>query len=418
MNKTVIFLDPKGTIFEIIRAAKKRGFYVIALSSDPSLLDVAEPYRSARHMVDEVKFIDDWNNDLIVSEIIESILNRVQVVGVYGGMDACAFHVAWLREKLGLPTSKPESVKNVLNKFLMRSTLKKNGLSDLKIAGQQEMVKNLEKNWLFDKAAYFKPTHGAFSAFVARCESQAQFKELYQKWLLLADSKIPNYLKRYLERGEFYLEEEIEGELLSVEAIASGNKLQVLGLLSRILFSKNHVVEMGSCFPYHHPQIKEIIDLVTKSHLALGLTDGPTHTEVIVGKNGKLEIIDLNPRFVGADVLQSINYAFNFNIEEVLLDFSLGLKISLPEQIYQYCCLQYFLPPKISTFESIKFPDAPEIKFKSVFKKPGYNISSNDQQIDYLGCYLTVASSVDEAKKKSELFKNGVLVNECEKGVY
>ena len=57
-----------------------------------------------------------------------------------------------------------------------------------------------------------------------------------------------------------------------------------LGLVSRILYSKNPIVEMGSCFPYSHPIEKDIVDKVKRVHEEIGFFHGPTHTEVIVSK--------------------------------------------------------------------------------------------------------------------------------------
>ena len=193
---------------------------------------------------------------------------------------------------------------------------------------------------------------------------------------------------------------------------------KVLGLLSRILYSKNPVVEMGSCFPYPHPLAEKIVSLVARAHEVLGLTDGPTHTEVIVNPAGEVEIIDLNPRFVGADVLQSINHAFEIKVEEVLLDWALSNNIVVPKGHRKFSCLQYFLPPAVDTLESVRFPVDSTIRFTSTFISPGSNIESQERQIDYLGCYLTVGSSFDAALRKSNELRSGIVINEKYGAVY
>jgi biotin carboxylase len=191
-----------------------------------------------------------------------------------------------------------------------------------------------------------------------------------------------------------------------------------LGLLSRILYSKNPIVEMGSCFPYPHPLADQILDLVRAAHRVLGISDGPTHTEVIVDKHGRIEIIDLNPRFVGADVLQSINHAFDVKIENQLLNFAIGLETHLPIEANQYACLQYILPPSVKYFEHIDFPRNEEVKFSTQFLLPGTAIKSRDRQIDYLGCYLTVMNTFDEAVHRSRELRTQIKVNKTHEGVY
>ena len=62
MNGTVVFLEPKGTILEVIRSAKKQGFHVVALTSDASLLENAsKPYDSAVSMIDQNIKVRSWS---------------------------------------------------------------------------------------------------------------------------------------------------------------------------------------------------------------------------------------------------------------------------------------------------------------------------------------------------------------------
>jgi biotin carboxylase len=198
----------------------------------------------------------------------------------------------------------------------------------------------------------------------------------------------------------------------------TNGKFQVLGLLSRILYSKNPIVEMGSCFPYPHPQREKIITLVETAHQALGLTDGPTHTEVIVNENGEVEIIDLNPRFVGADVLQSINYAYGIKAQEILLDYALGENPVIDFSENRYSCLQYFFPPEVASLQSVDFPEGTEIKFHSQFIANGSKLSTVNRQIDYLGCYLTVMPSFSEALNRSRELRSQVKINGDQNGVF
>jgi biotin carboxylase len=254
---------------------------------------------------------------------------------------------------------------------------------------------------------------------VKKCENLNDFENVKRAWEEGVEKENP-LIRDYLKScPDFHVEEAFEGELLSVEGLSNSGSFQSLGLLSRILYSKDPTVEMGSCFPYPHPLAKNIIDKVATAHRALGFSDGPTHTEVIISKNGEIEIIDFNPRFVGADVLQSVNFAYGTKIEEALLDFAIGQTpiINSPQKSL-YSCLQYVLPPKIATFESIEFPKDPDVKFSTTFTKPGQKIDSGERQLDYLGCYLTVGQSFEAAIKKSSSLKSQVKVNKNFEGTY
>ena len=417
MKGAVIFLDPKGTILEIIRIAKQRGYQVIALSSDASLLNAApDPYKSALSCIERVIHVKNWTNERAILNICDSIHSEMPIVGVYAGMDSCAKILAQLRDKYGLPTSRAEDLEIILNKYSLRKKLNALGLSKIKNYHSDEVSK--WSAWVPKGAVYFKPVHGFFSAYVRRCENMIELQDAIAT-LKAGNKDEPEYITNYLRKtNDFLLEDAFDGELLSVEAIACNGNVQVLGLLSRILYSKDPVVEMGSCFPYPHSLSDKIISLVKNAHEALGLTDGPTHTEVIVNRNGEVEIIDLNPRFVGADVLQSINYAFGIKIQEALFDYTIGAEVKINKKEEHYSCIQYFLPPLIETLKNVLFPDVPEIKFSAAFMAPGAKVANTKRQIDYLGCYLTVMPTFQSAVDRSKELRSMVKINDNYIGEY
>lgn len=418
MKRAILFLEPKGTVLEVVRAAKKRGLCVVAMVSDQGLLDSApEPYRTAVSLIDEIIPVSGWSDIDSVMIAAEALAAKYQLVGVYTGVDPCGVAAATLRQKLGLRTPTAEAMKVILNKFLLRQRLRECGLSNLQNYLGQDADKWSE--WQFGKAsAYFKPVHGFFSAYVQKCASVADLGAARAEWIKGVANETPFVRDYLLTANEYHLEEAIEGELLSVEGMSSGGKFTSLGLLSRILYSRNPIVEMGSCFPYPHPLADQIVKLVASAHQELGFTDGPTHTEVIVSPSGEIEIIDLNPRFVGADVLQSINHAYGIAVEEVLLDFALGRSERFEPVSNNYSCLQYVLPPEVSTFESIQFPRSSEVRFTTSFLRPGTNLSSHERQLDYLGCYLTVMPTFDQAVARSRELRAEVMVNGAFGGSY
>ena len=194
-------------------------------------------------------------------------------------------------------------MERILDKYLLRQILVQAGLSHIKsIPGA---IVDTLVDWPFGGAAYFKPVHGSFSMHVVRCNNLDDVRRAKNAWLS-GNSPAPKFIADYLlSQAEYHLEEAFDGELMSVEAMSCRGKFQYIGLTSRILFSENPIVEMGSCFPYHHPLEATIIETVERAHSVLGFTDGPSHTELIVNTVGQLEIIDFNPRFIGADVLQA-----------------------------------------------------------------------------------------------------------------
>jgi len=131
-----------------------------------------------------------------------------------------------------------------------------------------------------------------------------------------------------------------------------------------------------------------------------------------------VEIIDFNPRFVGADVLQSVNNACGIHVEEHLLDWACGKSTIIETRNSQYACLQYILSPEPLQFETISLPSAPEVKFRTTFTKPGAKLASIDRQLDYVGCYLTVMPTFESALSRSKELRGEVKINGHFEGAY
>ena len=418
MEDAVIVLEPKGTMLEVVREARRRGFAVIALVTDTSLIEnLSAPYDSAVSEIHLVQTVQSWNDIEEVLYLSEKITrNKFKVKGVFYGTDHCSVACAALRVRYLLPTPKPEALELIINKYLLRRKLMDLGLSRLQSFPGAE-VDNWT-TWRIGCTAYFKPVHGSFSMYVERCDNLTEVQAAKRKWQL-QEEPLPRFIANYLRSSEeYHLEEAFDGELLSVEGIMFGGRFHLIGLTSRILFSRNPLIETGSCFPYPHALSRKIIQLVNQALIALELTDGPVHVEVIVNSEGDVEIIDLNPRFIGYDVLQSVNYALGIRIEKSLLDWAVGIEPRIEPTHQSVSCIQYVLPPNQLLFESIKFPDYPEVKFYSTFVRPGTLVNNIDREVDFLGCYLTVLPNMEAAFSRSRELRDEVVINGTLLGAY
>ena len=194
MSEAVIFLEPKGTILEVIRSAKERGYKVIALSSDETLLGQApEPYRTAVTLIDTVIEVSGWQDEKEIFAACAEIHAQTPIVGFYAGLDPCALILAKLRAKYGLPTHAPSSIETVLNKFQLRKKLFGLGLS--KIQNFTDTEVDQWSDFKIAGAAYFKPVHGFFSAYVRRCENMRDLQSAQAEWNK-EDSNDPAYVDR------------------------------------------------------------------------------------------------------------------------------------------------------------------------------------------------------------------------------
>lgn len=414
LKQCIVFFEPLGTDFEVMKEAKREGYATIAVPTTASVF--TQSHKNSDFIDCIVGFDAPWSDINRIGELINSLREHFDIVGTYSARCATAVVNGYARQLLNLPTTHPEQLTLITNKYRLRKHLKSQGLSRLTVLSQKEA--ELQTSWRFPQAAYFKPVQGAGSLCVYRCLDLADYKESYHKWICAMDRKTANYgeqsiMSHISSANEFFLEEEIEGELLSVESIVDRGNIIHLGLLSRILFSENHIIEMGSCFPYPHPLRDKIIQTVETALLSLNYRHGPTHIELIVSADGQIEIIDFNPRIVGAHVLHSINHAYNIKLESILLDLAIGRRVVLDRKSEKYGCLQYFLPPKgVSHVNSLALPEDSAVPFKCALVDVGNDIRMDEErQTDVIGCYLTVTDSYDFSLEKSHALREQVLIN-------
>jgi biotin carboxylase len=410
----ILFAQPKGHVLELMKYAKSKGHRTIAvcMSGSAAVLD-------GSHMRDgiEVVEVSSWELGESVAELLQKleVMGIDRIDGVYTGTDACVLYVAELRGRCGLPTATSESLALVLDKYQMRAALTQSNLSSLDSWASTDAWSLSKK--IQSKSVYFKPRTGHGSGYVARCDNSEQVASAWQNWSTNA-AKFEKWEYDHFFKNGYFLEFAIDGELLSVEIFFWKGEPTVIGLTSRILLSADPTIEMGSCFPYEHPLKNKIVSKAIEAHRVLGLDYGFTHTEFIVSANGEIEIIDLNPRFVGADVFRSINFAYDTCIEEKLLLWSMGLRPTLRLHPKRTCCLQYLMLPEGVEFRHIDFPIHPNLVFKASFLKPGYRASGVYRYIDYAGCYLVVGKKREEAEATSFSLRSEILINGKTKGVY
>lgn len=416
---TIIFLSPKGTILELINSAAERGYRVCVIENDPSLIDgSSDCYLRHVQCISERSVIGSWLDVMAVLEVAKKWNKTSPIKAVYSALEPTLVAGAMISEFFKVPGNTVECVELIVDKLLLRTKLRESGLSKLHAISQAEYESH--DNWQFGtSAAYFKPRNGFGSAYVLRCESIDDVHAANEIWARGRPSD-PAWVKSYINQGKtWFLEQAHDGELLSAELLVQEGMCICLGLLSRILYSLNPIVEMGSAFPYAHPAGEEIWRMCSAIVEAVGFKNGVLHLEFIVSATRGVELVDFNPRLAGADVLQSINRAYSIKIEEIILDLLLGKPVSFSvPKTNKFCCLQYFLSPPVNLIESVTFPCDRDVTFTSLFKRIGVPVGSNDTQLDYLGCYLTEGPSFEAATTKSRLLREKIIVNKVSGGVF
>ncbi len=228
--------------------------------------------------------------------------------------DVAAPTVAYVAEKMGLVGNGYECAKRANNKYLMRQALSKadvpcpnyfcvNGQSTLHFAP-----------YTLHFPLIVKPSDRSGSLGVAKVENEED--------LLVAIKAA----QKYSFKHEAIVEQYIEGREISVEFISYKGEHYPLQITDKITTGAPHFVEISHHQPadFTKTQYAEIYELTKRALIALGITNGASHSEYRITTEGKIYVMEIGARmggdFIGSDLVQlSTGYDFLRGVIEVAL---------------------------------------------------------------------------------------------------
>lgn len=404
-----LVLEPTNHVFQVVEAADRLGYDVLVFHTLP--LPAAGPYAGSRTSMAATYLVESWTDIDAALEHVLRVCGDRPVAGSYAAQELTLELDSRLQEHFGLPGKSAASIRELLDKVNVRRRLIAAGLTDLRVFEQDEAL--ALTSWpVGERALYFKPVHGAASAFVKRCADLEQVRAAIAEWEAADKASLP-VLGAYLESdgGKFFLEEEAVGELMSVEGFVHNGAYHLLGLTSRAVLERDVAVEMGITYPYEHPRRDDIVEAVSAIHVALGVTHGPTHTEIIVAPSGRVELVELNARFTGADALTAMNAAHDAKVEDDLVALATGTEPNLSLQTKRYASLHFLLAPTgVTRIESLELPDE-NLPFVKIIRPPGSVLTSTDRQIDWIAAFIVCGDSCEQAYERALDVRRKTLVN-------
>lgn len=285
----------------------------------------------------------------------ERILAVCQNVGIDGictiASDVAAPTVAYVANKIGLVGNDYEAAVIANNKCLMRDAFMKAGVPCPKY-----MVINPETLYSpevicklrdFQYPMITKPSDRSGSLGVTKIVMPSQF---YSAVELAMEKSF---------KHQAMVEEFIEGREISVEFISYNGVHYPLQITDKVTTEAPHFVELE-----HHQPSSLSLDMfttiydITKTALnAIGLTNGASHAEYKITKEGRIAIMEIGGRmggdFIGSDLVRlSTGYDFVKGVIEVALgEFSEPIKtLNMYSGVYFLCKETEYLKKIIETW--------------------------------------------------------------------
>jgi biotin carboxylase len=406
-TRTFVLFEMQGFQVRIAEAAKERGFHTVVLNHDP--LRTSGASAVAPGVVDEYVHVASWSDVDSVRALVTDVAERYDVAGVHSGFEPTQRYAIELRAAGGMPHNTVEEKLRALDKVRVRRHLYDAGLSRLRSTSLTEAL--TWDAWRFDGPAVVKPANGTASVL---CHVVDSLDGLRAAAAEVRAARIPNALMHdyVTAHGEFVVEEQARGELLSVESLVSGGRIRHVGLTGRYQLAADPVVEQGLFFPYDHPRDADIHAACARFHESLRITEGATHLEVMVPEDGPVELIDFNLRFAGLGSIVLASEVYELPFARFLADLALGEEPDLPALApeHRYAVDVAVMPPPGETpFTDLALP--PDTLAHRVTKKVGGTLSGGNAQIDTVAWFVVTGATAVEAHRAALAARAATVLN-------
>lgn len=299
--------------------------------------------------------------------------------------------VATVAKELGLASITEETAMNATNKGVMRDILKVNGVPEplyYKVSSK-EAYSNVVKK--FDRKCIVKPVDNSGSRGVYLIEDVENSSQVDAAF---------TYSQKYSRSGDIIVEEYMSGEEVSVETISVDGKVHVIAITDKLTTGAPNFVEMGHSQPSRHSkEVKKRVSEVTSMAVkALGIKDGPSHTEIMITKDGP-KVIEIGARLGGDNITTHLTpLSTGVNMVECCIRIALGEKPEIIPKINKGSAIRYLRtqPGVLVSIEGINDLNNVEgVKQVSFVKEIGDKVGAIRNSLDRLG--FVIAESNDAA---------------------
>lgn len=275
---------------------------------------------------------------IVEKEEILKVCQEVEIDGICTiASDVAAPTVAYVANKMKLVGNDYEAAVKANNKYQMREAFMKAGVPCPKYMmvtpetlHSSEVIDGLRE---FQYPMLTKPSDRSGSLGVTKIVMPSQFYPAVE----LAMEKSFKY--------QAMVEEFIEGREISVEFISYKGVHYPLQITDKVTTEAPHFVELE----HHQPStlsevmFSTIYDITKNALNALGLTNGASHSEYKITKDGRIAIMEIGGRmggdFIGSDL---VRLSTGYDFVKGVIDVALG-EFEEPVKTLNMCSGVYFL---------------------------------------------------------------------------
>ena len=329
MKKTVMILGASILQLPAIIKAKEMGLNVVVVDMNPNAIGFRES-----GIIKEIISTIDIPNVLIAAKKheIDGILTICS--------DMPMRTVAAVAKELNLIGISEETALKATNKYEMRKALQNNAVPIPKFYRISTFDELKDKIKFFSETIILKPADNSGSRGIVRIDDLNNIDNLFNSY---------QYCVSNSRNGDILVEEYMYGDEISVETMSFKGECKVIQITDKLTTGAPHYVEMGHSQPskfVNSDLYKDICKIAIEANKAVGITNGPSHTEIMVTNNGP-KIVEIGAR-LGGDFITTdlVPLSTGIDMVENVLKISLGLTPNLNVKYNKGSAIRYFSQKK------------------------------------------------------------------------
>lgn len=306
--------------------------------------------------------------------------------------------VAAVSHEMGLVGISEETALKATNKAYMRDALKEEGVPVPLYYRVKDIDEFKTAVWNIQEHGYkciVKPADNSGSRGVDLLTKDSNLDEAYE------------YTIKYSRGGEIVVEEYMEGPEVSVETLAVNGEVAVIQITDKLTTGAPYFVEMG----HNQPSLlregikKQIEEVAIAANKAIGIVNGPSHTEIKVTKDGP-KIVELGAR-LGGDCITThlVPLSTGINMVENSILIALGENPEMRPKWNKGSAIRYLSSSK-GTIKDICGIDlaerVPNVVQVSIVHGVGEQVDEIKSSVDRIGFVIAQAEDVSDAIACSE----------------
>lgn len=387
MQKRLLVLAAGILQVPVIKKAKEKGYYVIAVDGDSNAIGLQYADKAiCANITDE--------------EIMLEIAREQHVDGVIHPCSEVSMNVMGrINDELGLAGITKEQAIRATNKHLMREAFEKGNAPSPKSIltdSAEDAWEHLQNDFSTD--GILKPSRNSGSrgiAKVVRDMNKADFINAYN--IALNESRDKSVL----------LEQFIEGPEFSIEIIVWNGKVNVLTVTDKKTTGAPHFVELGHNQPscYSAEEVEILKAAAVSGVKALGVNNCACHAEAKL-MDGKAYLMEIGARLGGDFISTELTHlSTGIDMVAAAINVALGIEPDLSvKEGPKGACIRYFCPKpgRLISVSNIEVLDNPHVYKKEIYVHEGDIIPEVTSSLSRSGHVIVIEKTPQKAIELAE----------------